>query len=48
MINFRTCYRDNNDNIVTDTYKIATNYLATWFVLDVLAVFPFHVFLKGS
>ena len=42
FITFRKAYRDKDDRLVDDPRKITANYVKTWFVLDVLAVFPWH------
>lgn len=35
------------DAWVTDSHRIAKNYLQTWFLLDLASVFPFEVFLPS-
>ena len=39
---FRTAYASAKGNMVTDPYKIAIYYMRTWFILDLIATFPFH------
>ncbi|XP_047136900.1 potassium voltage-gated channel subfamily H member 6 isoform X1 [Hydra vulgaris] len=41
-INFRTTFVDSNDEVVTNSCRIAVNYLKGWFILDFLAAFPFQ------
>jgi len=41
LITFRTAYKDKNDKLIDDSYKIAVNYIKTWLLLDVMAVFPY-------
>jgi hypothetical protein len=42
-ITFRTAFRDKNDKIIDDPYRITKRYLKSWFIPDVLAVFPYHL-----
>ena len=43
IVNFRTTYIDKNDVLVTDTKKIATRYLRTYFIVDFVAAIPWDV-----
>ena len=38
--NFRTAYYDSHGELVVNPTKISTNYLKTWFTLDLVASFP--------
>jgi hypothetical protein len=40
VINFRTAYRDEVGDLVTNPKKIAKHYLKSWFAIDVAACFP--------
>lgn len=48
ILNFKTAYIDRNNNYVSDPARIARNYLRTWFVIDVLASFPFELFALAA
>jgi CRP-like cAMP-binding protein len=41
VLNFRTAYLEN-EVLVTNGFRIATHYLKTWFLLDVLTCIPFE------
>ena len=44
MFNFFTAYYDKFGRLVASRAKIKSNYLRTWFIIDVLASFPFELF----
>lgn len=46
IINFISAYYDEHLVIVDDFKKIARKYLTTWFLLDVVMVFPFFLFFQ--
>ena len=47
-LNFRTAYVDDaTGNIVTNNKKMALRYLRTWFILDLVASFPFDWCASG-
>jgi len=48
LITFRTAYKNKDDIIVDHWYPICINYLKTWFILDVMAVFPYHWLLSSD
>ena len=42
FINFISAYEDRNANkMIFDRKKIAVNYIKSWFILDLIACFPF-------
>lgn len=48
VINFVSAYYDE-DYILNDSVKvIANNYLRTWFIIDIIAIFPFWIFASGD
>jgi hypothetical protein len=42
FINFISAYYDKENKLVTDNKIIAKRYLRTWFVIDLIAAFPFN------
>ncbi|XP_068082086.1 potassium voltage-gated channel unc-103 [Anabrus simplex] len=48
LINFRTTYVNNNDEVVSHPGKIAVHYLKGWFVIDLVAAIPFDLLLFNS
>ncbi|XP_054265686.1 potassium voltage-gated channel subfamily H member 2-like [Macrosteles quadrilineatus] len=48
LINFRTTYVNNNDEVVSHPGKIAVHYLRGWFLIDLVAAIPFDLLLFGS
>lgn len=47
MLNFFTPFYKNHQLIITPC-QIATNYMKTYFLLDVISVFPFEIFLSST
>lgn len=47
VLNFRTGYI-NHGTVVMDPKKIASNYLSTWFVVDVLGTLPFEQLISAQ
>jgi hypothetical protein len=47
LVNFNLSYQENTVEI-TDRKMIAINYLKTWFILDLLASFPFEYITLGK
>jgi CRP-like cAMP-binding protein len=43
FVNFFTAYQNRFGHIVTDRSKIASRYVKSWFLLDVVSTFPFHM-----
>ncbi|XP_063073461.1 potassium voltage-gated channel subfamily H member 4a [Engraulis encrasicolus] len=43
VLNFRTTYVSQSGQVVYDARSICLHYLATWFVLDVIAALPFDL-----
>ena len=41
LLNFRTTFVNAKGEVVTNSKDIATNYLKTWFFLDLVAALPF-------
>lgn len=48
LINFRTTYVNQNDEVVSHPGKIAVHYLRGWFLIDLVAAIPFDLLLFGS
>ena len=46
IFSFRTTYIDDKGEEVLDSFNIAKNYIGTTFVVDVLATFPFDIFIS--
>ena len=42
---FFSAYFDDNLKLVTDKFVIAKSYLLSWFIIDLLAIFPLHLVL---
>jgi CRP-like cAMP-binding protein len=47
-INFRTAFHNEHYEMVFAKREIAKRYLRTWFLVDLLATFPFEIFFIGS
>lgn len=45
LIHFNTSFRNSKNQLVVDRCKIAKHYLCCWFFLDVIACFPFYLFI---
>lgn len=43
LLNCVTGYYDSESNLVTDRKKIMLNYLKGWFLIDIIASFPFNL-----
>lgn len=48
VINFRTTYVNENDEVVSHPGKIALHYFKGWFVIDVVAAIPFDLLLYNT
>ncbi|XP_034147977.1 potassium voltage-gated channel subfamily H member 6 isoform X1 [Esox lucius] len=50
VINFRTTFVNANDEVVTQSGKIAVHYIKGWFAIDLVAAIPFDllIFRSGS
>jgi len=48
VINFRTTYVSENDEVVSAPSKIAVHYFRGWFIIDLVAAIPFDLLLMGS
>ena len=46
LLNFRTTYVNKKGEVVLCPRKIALNYIKGWFVLDLMAAFPFDQILE--
>ena len=44
IFNFRTGYLDSRNKLIMEPRPIAARYLRGWFIIDVLATFPFEIF----
>ena len=48
FVNFISVYEDRKTGvIILDRKKIAMNYIKSWFILDLLACFPFQLVFGG-
>jgi hypothetical protein len=43
FVNFFSAYYDEEGKLVTNNKKIATKYLKGWFIIDLIASFPFNM-----
>ncbi|XP_034415202.1 potassium voltage-gated channel subfamily H member 6 [Cyclopterus lumpus] len=48
VINLRTTYVDQNDEVVTLPSRIAKHYIKGWFPIDLFAAIPFDLIIYGS
>ena len=48
VVNFRTTYYNGVNELVLDRKVIAKKYIASWFAVDLLAVFPFEIVVGGQ
>uniref|UniRef100_A0A1I7RQL5 Cyclic nucleotide-binding domain-containing protein n=1 Tax=Bursaphelenchus xylophilus TaxID=6326 RepID=A0A1I7RQL5_BURXY len=48
IINFRTTYVNENEEVVSDPHKIAKHYFTGWFLIDMIAAIPFDLLLASS
>lgn len=50
VINFRTTYVDQKDEVITQPSRIAKHYIKGWFPIDLFAAIPFDllIFRSGS
>ncbi|XP_057680956.1 potassium voltage-gated channel subfamily H member 7-like isoform X1 [Corythoichthys intestinalis] len=48
LINFRTTYVNNNEEVVSHPGKIAIHYFKGWFLIDMVAAIPFDLLIFGS
>ena len=50
VINFRTTYVNQNDEVVSEPGRIAQHYFKGWFLIDIVAAIPFDllIFQSGS
>ncbi|CAI4230766.1 unnamed protein product [Auanema sp. JU1783] len=48
IINFRTTYVNENDEVVSHPGKIATHYFKGWFFIDMIAAVPFDLLLVNT
>ena len=48
FLNFRTGYLDSNDELVMDPCRVASNYVRSWFLLDVVSGIPFGLLDMGG
>lgn len=48
IINFRTTYVNENDEVVSHPGKIAVHYFKGWFVIDMIAAVPFDLMLVNT
>ena len=43
LINFRTTYISENDEVISAPSKIAVHYFRGWFIIDLVAAIPFDL-----
>ena len=48
VINFRTTYISENEEVISQPSKIAVHYFRGWFIIDLVAAIPFDLLLVGS
>ncbi|KHJ49538.1 hypothetical protein D918_00665 [Trichuris suis] len=48
IINFRTTYMNDNDEVISHPGKIAIHYFKGWFLIDVVAAIPFDLLLFNA
>nr|XP_020450382.1 potassium voltage-gated channel subfamily H member 7 [Monopterus albus] len=48
LINFRTTYVNQNEEVVSHPTKIAIHYFKGWFLIDMVAAIPFDLLIFGS
>ncbi|XP_034558652.1 potassium voltage-gated channel subfamily H member 6-like [Notolabrus celidotus] len=48
IINFRTTYVNSNDEVVSQSLKIAVHYFKGWFLIDMVAAIPFDLLISRS
>ncbi|XP_034042410.1 potassium voltage-gated channel subfamily H member 7-like [Thalassophryne amazonica] len=48
LINFRTTYVNQNEEVVSHPAKIAVHYFKGWFLIDMVAAIPFDLLIFGS
>ena len=48
IFSFTTAYTDEDFRVIDDRATIAKGYLRSWFLIDLLAILPFELILKGS
>lgn len=48
IINFRTTFVNDNDEVVSDPGKIARHYFTGWFIIDMIAAVPFDLLLANT
>jgi hypothetical protein len=48
IINFRTTYINENDEVVSDPGRIARHYFTGWFFIDMIAAIPFDLLLANT
>ncbi|XP_077580895.1 voltage-gated inwardly rectifying potassium channel KCNH2-like isoform X2 [Stigmatopora nigra] len=48
VINFRTTYVNSNDEVVSQSARIAVHYFKGWFLIDMVAAIPFDLLIYRS
>uniref|UniRef100_A0A8D2ZIK5 Voltage-gated inwardly rectifying potassium channel KCNH2 n=1 Tax=Scophthalmus maximus TaxID=52904 RepID=A0A8D2ZIK5_SCOMX len=48
VINFRTTYVNSNDEVVSQSSRIAVHYFKGWFLIDMVAAIPFDLLIYRS
>ncbi|CBY32969.1 unnamed protein product [Oikopleura dioica] len=47
-INFRTTYVNQNDEVISNSWKIAIHYFKGWFLIDLVAAVPFDLLVQNQ
>jgi hypothetical protein len=47
IVTFNTAFYDQDNDLIDDRHTIAQSYLFGWFTIDLVAIIPFEVLLKG-
>eukprot|EP00474_Spongospora_subterranea_P010680 CRZ11138.1 hypothetical protein [Spongospora subterranea] len=48
VISFFTAYENNRGRLETDQYRITSHYLSTYFIIDIVSIFPFFLFVRAD
>ena len=48
VLNFVTAYFDRGESLIDNRRRIASNYLRSWFVVDLISVLPLKIFFRHS
>lgn len=48
LVNFNSAYTDDSYEIIHDRGKIASNYIQSWFFIDLMSVIPFELIITWT